>query len=801
MLRSMCLGIIAFATLAGLVHWRLRASLPLLDGTLLVKGLRADVTIERDLQGVPTINSESRIDTAFALGFLHAQERFFQMDLLRRMSSGEISELFGAVALPLDEKFRKHRFQATAAKVLNDLPEPHRALINAYSDGVNHGLSKLGAPSFEFTLLRVSPKPWRSVDCIHVMLTMLADLQQIDAENEIDIGLLKERVPSDVFDFLIRKGSSWDAPLDGSMMQQPPIPPEAIWSLRSEPDKQSSGVEHTESNPTAFLFPRKASEQRAASNNWAVGSDLGKDKRAILASDMHLGLQVPTVWYRAVMNTPCLDGKRRRLVGVTLPGTPTLVEGSNGSVAWGLTNSYGDFGDVIELVPVDGEPDQYVTPDGPKSIERFKEEIAYPGGSKKIEYEWSIWGPIVAKRDKRRFAHRWVGDDPRANDMLICDLETAQSTDSAIRSCNEAGMPHLNVVIADRDGNIGWTLCGRIPTRSGPPPRSPVDWSKGGQWSGYLATEDYPKLVNPKESRIWTANNRVVGGDFLSKIGDGGYDLGARARQIRDLLRNKTEFDERDMLAIQLDNEALFLAPWRELLMKAVQGNERSLSTEFMRFVQQWEGRASTNSVGYRIVRTFRIQVANHFFETPRAEKNAVQRFGSIPKRAGIKRQVPMAHEDVLWQLLMERPLHWLPLEFASWDALLLDAAKSTEKEMSTGQPMAKATWGASNMAEINHPLSMGLPIVTGWLGMPNLQLPGDNHMPRVQRPGFGASQRMVVSPGFEEKGIYHQPGGQSGHPYSPYYKSGYDDWANGNASTLLPGPTKYILRLVPQKP
>jgi penicillin G amidase len=801
-----CLALIGIAltTAAGLLHWRLTSSLPILDGQLSIQGIASQVTIERDALGVPSIRSQSRADTAFALGFLHAQDRFFQMDLLRRMSSGRIAELFGAAALPLDERFRKHRFQVVAAKVVEDLPAAHLAVLSAYTEGVNHGLDELGAPPFEFTLLRLKPKPWTTVDCIHVMLTMLCDLQPMDAEQDVALGLLRERVPPEVFDFLVRSGSSWDAAMDDSSFRQPSVPGENVWSLHTtregdKPKIANSNTEYDSQSPISFLAPSNDPELRAASNNWAVTSELSMQGHAILSSDMHLGLRVPTVWYRALMDTPCLDGTRRRLVGVTLPGVPALVEGSNGSIAWGMTNSYGDFGDVIELKSVAGSENQYITPDGVKTVQRFSEDVQYLGGSKKIEYEWTVWGPVVANRNGKKFVHHWVGDDPNAIDTTLFELENAQSVEVAIDTCNRSGAPHLNVVIADRQGNIGWTLCGRIPQRSAPPTRVPADWSERGAWTGFLKPEAYPRLINPTSGRLWTANNRVVGGDMLAKIGDSGFDIGARAQQIRDRLMAKSKFDEKDMLSIQLDDEARFLSRWQLLLQKTIQENEQVISKELAKRVTAESLRASIDSIDYRIVRTFRSQVINRWFAIPgRENKNADHPLGAIAERTGIEIHVPMAFEDVVWQLLSEQPSHWLPKQYASWDELLRDALRSTELELSKNGPLSRFVWGEHNKAEIQHPLSMALPFLSSWLDMPNVSLPGDNHMPRVQRPGFGASQRLVVSPGLEQNGIYHQPGGQSGHPYSPFFKAGFTDWANGIPSPLLPGPTKHTLTLSP---
>jgi len=797
-LRGLLLAVVLLIGAAVWLHLRIRASLPQLDGVVRVEGLSGEVTIERDVNGVPTITATSREDTAFALGFLHAQDRFFQIDLMRRLAAGRLSELFGARTIAVDEKFRKHRFRELAVRVIESLPPPQANLLSCYSQGVNSGLRNLGGVPFEYLLLRATPAACQPEDSILILMSMLADLQPIDAEREIGFGRLREQVPLEVFDFLVRNGSAWDAALDGSLLEPPPIPPADVWSLRAaEIRPEDSGIAL---NPAGeFLTSTQHPEFRPGSNCWAISSQLGRDGRAMLASDMHLGLRVPATWYRVVMNTPTEDGSVKRLVGVTLPGSPLLVEGSNGSVAWGYTNSYGDFGDVVELKQESPESDEYETPSGRQTLQRYSEPIRIAGGEvRAVDYEWSVWGPVVEKRAGKRFVHHWVGDDPAAFDMKSLALESATTAEAALRIANESGIPHLNFIVADSQGNIGWTLCGRIPRRTAAPTNTPVDWSTGqGMWDGYLEPDEYPRLFNPADGRLWTANNRVLGGSYLDQIGHGGFDLGARAGQIRDRLRAQELFAERDMLEIQLDKEARFLQRWQTLLGDVIRAHPECVSDEFRDGVEHWRRQAAVESVDYRMVHEFRWQVMDALFgfNFPGRE---LPKPGELAAKTGIRSFLDLSYEDVAWQLAQSKPLHWLPQDFATWDEFLAAAARMTQRRLSEKQPLSKATWGSRNTVKIQHPLGRALPAFSSWLmNMPAVQLPGDANMPRVQTPSAGASQRMVVSPGQEEQGIYHQPGGQSGHPYSPFYRAGFDDWANGNPSPLLPGPARHKLVLV----
>lgn len=754
--------------------WQVRQSQAILSGKIFVAGAERPIVIERDDWGVPTISAQTRNDVALATGFLHAQDRFFQMDLLRRVSSGRLSELVGKAALDADRSMRVHRFQATAQAICQRLDSEACSLMEAYAAGVNQGLQKLGSRPPEYWVLQQRPEPWQPSDCILVMLTMMCDLQDEAGSRKRAWGEFSEKVPREVFDFLVRVGSQWDAPIDASVIPAVAVPGPEVWSLReSSRAASAANPSHRDSSGANELLP--------GSNNWGVTGDLVRGGAGMLASDMHLGLNVPATWYRLFIKEPVW------IVGATLPGTPLVICGSNRSVAWGFTNSYGDFGDVVELKNDPARPDHYLTPEGSEPVVRYEEKIRFPGGEMPFAYAWSRWGPIQEEQG-RRFAHHWVGHDPAAFDVNLWRFESARSVTEVLDWACRAGMPHNNVVAVDAEGRVGWTVCGRIPKRRQPCSILPVDWSQAESgWEGYLAPEEYPRREWARDGRIWTANNRIVGGQELEILGSLGYDIGARARQIRDRLNEKDRFEEADFLAIQRDCEARFLSGWRDRLLALHVGGKGPLSDEALGFVTNWGGAASVDSVGYRIVARFR-DVAHELFRS------------AIQERSGAKLGPLLSLEDVLTQLLEEQPIHWLPAAYATWEDFLADAAERVEGELRRQVSLREATWGARNRAAISHPMSRAVPWLGPWLDMPSLPLPGDRHMPLVQGPAFGASMRMVVTPGEEERGIYHQPGGASGHFLSPFYRAGFDDWAAGHPSSLLPGPARHRLELWPER-
>ena len=291
--------------------WQMRGSLPQLDGERPLAGLSAPVRIERDAQGVPTITAATRVDVARATGFIHAQDRFFQMDLLRRTSAGELAEIFGAGAVPTDQSHRLHGFRRTAAKALALLPPEQRAVIDAYTAGVNAGLAALPRTPWEYLVLRTAPQPWRAEDSLLVVYAMWFDLQDSTAKFELSLAALRQTIGPGGVDFFAPRGTSWDSALDGSTF--PPAPPPA---LRLKPAAESAVSLARPAEET--LFP--------GSNCFAVAGVHTASGVALLANDMHLTLAVPHIWYRAVLAWTDATGLAHRLVGITLPGTPALAE-------------------------------------------------------------------------------------------------------------------------------------------------------------------------------------------------------------------------------------------------------------------------------------------------------------------------------------------------------------------------------------------------------------------------------------------------------------------------------------------
>ncbi len=764
------LAFLAVALLAGAlsVRARLRASLPLLEGDHPLPGLEAPARIERDALGAPRIRAGSHRDAMRVLGFLHAQERFFAMDLLRRRPAGELAALFGEAALPLDREARLHRMRARAVRAVHALSPDERAIFEAYRDGVRAGLDALGAAPPEYLLLRQTPIPWEMEDSILAVAAMYFVLNDPTGLRDARVGALDRSLPPELVAFLHPPGTEYDAPLVGEAWPTPAIPPEIV---------VSGAFAETFNQPPAPV---------SGSNSWAVAASRAAAGVPLLANDMHLPHGAPNRWYRAEIHLP----PARRAVGITLPGVPALVVGSNGSVAWGFTSSAGDWTDLVEIEP--GPDGGYRAPEGALPFQVFEETIEVADGdSETLRVRETIWGPVIERSGRPR-AIRWIAHDPEGLRAGYVHLLRAESVEDAFRIGWRSGVPPLNLVAADADGGIGWTIAGAIPRRRGTDGRAPASWADGARgWDGYLRSDEIPAIRNPPDGLLWTANNRIVDGEGLVRIGVAGpYAHGARARQIRDRLQNLEAANEESLLDIQLDDRALELSVWRELFLEAGAGDREA--TALLR--DSWTGRASVDSVGYRLARAARLELFDRVYgELTAPALRAFEDFSPL-----VAAQWP----GPLLRLAREQPAHYVPAGAADWNEALgdaLSAAADAIRRAEEGRPLAEATWGRHNRVHVRHPMSQALPgLLRRFLDAPPRSLPGDSALPRAESPGHGPSQRMVVAPGREETGIFHMPGGQAGHPLAPYYLAGHEDWEEGRPTPLLAGPLVWTLVLTP---
>ncbi|MGM0439885.1 MAG: penicillin acylase family protein [Chlamydiota bacterium] len=776
--------IVLIASVVGGGYYIFKASMPKYEGEAHLPALNDDVVIDFDQQGIPTITSDNRLDIARATGYLHAQERFFQMDLLRRSTAGELAELVGPKAIDFDKSRRLHQFRAKAQANYRLLTPFEKELIVAYTEGVNKGLADLSGKPWEYFLLGQKPAEWKTEDSILAGFAMFISLQQDDPTLDLSRGYLKALLPSEVSGFLMDNGSPWDSTLDGTNKAISAIP--SINAFDYIFEEQQPIAQNDLPAP-----------ELTGSNQWALDGSYTDHQGAIVACDMHLDLNVPNIWYRAAFNYR--DGEEEvHFDGITLPGLPVMILGSNGHIAWGFTKGCINTTDVVIIEKTDEK--HYLTVEGPKPIQ-FESEIIKVKGQEPVELEIAKteWGPIVPNQEYfgKPVALKWIAYEEGAMNLRIVELEKAHNAHEAIDISRNVYIPSLNFMVGDSLGNIAWTVIGYIPKREGYDSDLPVSFADGkARWLGCISPEEYPTIINPKSGILWTANNRTTGNDWLKVLGDGGYFHPARAYQIEQRLAAVDFATPETMLDIQLDEESLYLQRWKDLLLESLEGYYHPGHAEDLELLKtkvvNWDGKASADSEAYYIIRSFREIVMGNV--TRRILAPCLKAYDDFNFKY-------LNFDEPVWNIVNAKTAALHDPTYRSWDQeidsyldQLLARLENNKRHIDWGD----LSWGNHNRLDMHHPLSKAVPLLKHLTDFSAEPLGGDMHIPKLMREGLGASQRMAVVPGKEAKAIFHMPGGQSGNPLSPYYRRGHQDWLEGNPSPLQPRETASRLTLKP---
>lgn len=743
----------------------LRASLPTLDGDISTSEIKGQATLARDALGTAIINTDTENDAAYLMGYAHAQDRLFQMDLLRRQSAGELSEIAGERALNLDKKHRIHQFRKRAENTFKSLSKYEQQLLLSYTNGVNAAAKSLSYKPFEYILTGSDFAPWKPEDSLLASYSMYIDLQLSQTEIDFRLTALKEIFGDSMHQFFTLP-STYQSAIDYTVVSNykidiPNLP------VSQNDEKQLS---------TLAYFDSVVEQPDFGSNNWAVAGQLTNTKSAMLSNDMHLGLRVPAIWYKAQINFSA-NQKDITVTGVSLPGTPSIIVGSNTHVAWGFTNSNVDNVDWVKL----DENTQTTT---------ITETIVTPEDEVDFNFELSEYGP-VREFNGERYALKWVAHQEYALNIQIANMAKATSIDEALALSKIVRIPVQNMVVADSEGKVAFQLTGAMSERK-PIARHAITEDQFSQaWS--KAQFSPANHINPKNGRVWSGNARVIGTDDLVQFGDGGYALGARQQQIYNLLIQQDSFSESDFYDIQLNNQALFLKPWHKLLLKSLQKDSPKYKKD-IEILSNWGECACADSVGYTLVRRFRSTVINQLLAPINEElKNYDLSTSYILK--GI--------EPAIWAILDQQPVQWLPKESKKYSTFLQSAFETTkerliEQHRVKSDELTELRWGNVNALRIKHPFSSVLGPFRGILDMEIVEAFGDSYLPAVQANSFGASQRLIVRPGNEEKAILTIPGGQSGHFLSPYYRTGFDEYSAHANSSLLPLAVKHEIVFTP---
>jgi penicillin amidase len=495
-----------------------RNSIPKKDGKVILKGLAADVRIVTDTWGVPHIFAQNENDLFFACGYVHAQERMWQMELSRRAGLGRLSEIFGKKTLDRDKSVRNLGLKEAASKDLEMLFPEVRDLLISYSQGVNSWINsrRLNWPP-EFLLLRYRPEPWSIMDSL-IIKELMALLLCGDYASEFMRAKLVSKLGAEKALQIIE---------DGIKISSSQIEDFVSDELLPVPNFQGS-------------------------NNWVLSGNRTESGRPLLANDPHLEISLPPIWYEIHLNCPTMD-----VVGVSLPGVPLVIIGHNGSISWGITNSCADVQDLY-IEKLNSSKDMYLDKEGWKPLEK-NEQIIWVRGEKKPEkigISWTDHGPLISPtlvESRKPLSLSWTiyeGGRTLESIYLLNKAKDWREFQDALRLFDS---PSQNFVYADRHGNIGYYLSGKIPVRKEEVALFPYpNWEDGSNWEGYLKEEEKPHLYNPDEGFIVTANNKITPPDFPHYVS---VDWGApfRAERIKELLLKKEKHTIESLKKIQND--------------------------------------------------------------------------------------------------------------------------------------------------------------------------------------------------------------------------------------------------------
>jgi penicillin amidase len=617
--------------------WLVRRAWPREDGRIEVAGLHAPVEVLRAGPGVPHLYARDEHDLFFAQGWVHAQDRLWQMELNRRVGAGELASLFGDDAVPLDRAMRVFEIRASAQRDWQEASPAVRAMLTAYADGVNAFVAEnRGRLPLEFTLLGVDPRPWTPVDSLSWVKLMSLNLS-LNSTFEILRVQLTEKLGAAAAERLLLPypagqpvilapgAAPVPAPAPAAAPPRaaalPGLPPPAAGAAVSGapspvaaaavPGAPSPVAASALSAPSApFLSGPRSRGFLAAgggamwgSNSWAVAGSRTASGHPILANDTHLGLQMPSVWYQVGLHGGGWD-----VEGFSFPGLPLVVIGHNAHVAWGITNMCADVQDLYSErldAPLSGHPKRYLYQGAWQDLAVSRQTIAVKGKpDQAYEVLATRHGPIVNDafpelKDAAPTALRWTALDAGGAVMMdaLMALDRAGDWTSFHRALAGWQSPSLNFVFADTRGDIGYQAAGKIPLRpAGRQGLTPATgWDGGAEWQGFIPYEAMPSLRNPPQGFIVTANNRVAGDDYPYFLA---YDMADpyRARRISDLLRGASRMTVADVKAMQADTYGLSAEGLLPYLLAAAPAGEREKRA--LAEVRRWDLRYTPDSVG-----------------------------------------------------------------------------------------------------------------------------------------------------------------------------------------------------------
>ncbi len=739
-------------------------TLPGREQTLSIPGLASPVDIVFDTDGVPRIRAANKRDAATALGYVHARDRMFQMDMMRRLAAGRLAELFGARALPMDRQMRTLGLARRAAADYPSMSPDGHALMEAYARGVNAWIEQRGrfaAPEF---LLLGAPEPWRPEDSLLWAKTMGLWLS-MNWRQELARWRLEGTMPRALILAL------W--PDDEGV-----APPNAPIGQAGE----TGGADISDRLAAALpAFPAPFTQPAQASNAWAVDGRHTQTGAPLLAGDPHLALAFPAIWYLARIDTP-----DETLAGATSPGVPLLVLGHNGHIAWTFTTNGADVQDIFLETPVG--PDHYQTPDGPRPFTTREERIKVRGAPDEVlTVRETRHGPVIsdlldgkAPLLAAAMANLQPGDTSAAG---LLALNEARTVEDAGRAAALITSPVQNLMVADRS-TIAMFVTGRVPVRKAGDGAMPVEGADGAyDWTGWAGGHQLPHFVAPESGVLVNANERVANPEFPVYLGRDWFSAW-RAQRIRALLGQAAPLTVEDFTHMQLDvtsDMARSMLP-ALLSIPAPEG----VAGAAWKLLQGWDGTMSADRPQPLI---FEAWMGRFYTE--------ILRRAGVPATAEAAAPLP----EFLPSTLLPGGAHWCGGDCATMLGQALQVA-AAGLAADFGPDPGTWRWGTAHEAVFAHPILEQIPLL-GRLLRIGIGVPGsattvfaEANLPGDFRAVLGPEFRGVYDLADLDRSRFMMAPGQSGNPFSADARSFLQRWRDGATVTLTARPEQVGARI-----
>jgi len=769
--------------------WFIYRPLPQLDGSIIVFGLQKEVTVDRDGWGVPHIRAASVEDAAEAQGYVMAQDRLWQLDLLRRVARGQLSEILGERTLQIDKDFRMLGLGRVADREATTLePEP-RKILEAYALGVNEFIAQHGSNlPLEFSLLGYKPQPWRAADTLAIsgyMYRTLADTR----EREINRAKVTTRAGAD----RIKDLFSIESPLDHFVVGDPNVLNDGSQRTATDPDEDDDDDMQPDTVFKADLAkPNTGASQNSApdltselaqsvvdflavssneiraglgSNNWVVSGAHTATGKPLLANDTHLELTMPSIWYEVHVTAPGWNVK-----GFALPGSPMVIIGHNDRIAWGFTNSGADVLDLYTETLNPAAPDEYRVKGAWVKAQVIDEAIRVKGRSDEhLQVVVTRHGPVVHREGDQGYAMRWTATEPGGLGNSYTWLGKARNWKEFRETMKRVWGPAQNTVYADVEGNIGYIMAARVPIRKKGHGEIPVpgDTDDYG-WTGYIPFDQLPQALNPDSGLIATANARVVGPNYKPYLTDR-WEEPYRTARIYDLLHDRHDLRVEDMLKVQTDTYSyphLFLAEQLVAAAKTVKPKDPR-SQRLIDGLKDWNGIADANSAEISFLFAVRNSALKLVLEPVLGEDTPLYQWRGT---------------TFLQKTLTDRPSKWLPAAYKSYDELLVAAADDAAKKLAQSSGSERVddwAWKRFNSLDLFHPLGHTSLLKT-FLSITGKPQSGTIYSVRAASKTHGPAMRFVANPANWDESILLIPSGESGQPGSSHYSDQFSYWYEG---------------------